>query len=228
MDSDNKKSAPVGAADRITSLDFIRGIAVLGILASNIVTYARPNEARRVVALVHEVTWNEWFPWLGELHRHRRQIPQHVRGAVRRWTGGVHREGPRARRASAVAAAAPAVLARGVRCAALRVSFRRRHPAPVRAAGHGGVMDGVLESAAAAGIGSAAAMHRHRDVHTRTVARRRCRKRLRCRRRRIHPSASSTKNTGRNSATRSPRKAASWQMAAWATSLRTASRMQTG
>src|SRR6185369_761236 len=64
MDPENKKSAPVGAADRITSLDFIRGIAVLGILASNIVTYARPNEARRVVALVHEVTWNEWFPWL--------------------------------------------------------------------------------------------------------------------------------------------------------------------
>ena len=37
---------------------------MLGILASNIVTYARPNEARRVVALVHEVTWTEWFPWL--------------------------------------------------------------------------------------------------------------------------------------------------------------------
>jgi uncharacterized protein len=37
---------------------------VLGILASNIVTYARPNEARRVLALVHEVTWTEWFPWI--------------------------------------------------------------------------------------------------------------------------------------------------------------------
>jgi uncharacterized protein len=65
MDTDkNKKSAPLQAADRIASLDLIRGIAVLGILASNIVTYARPNEARRVVALVHEVTWREWFPWI--------------------------------------------------------------------------------------------------------------------------------------------------------------------
>ena len=48
----------------MASLDFIRGISVLGILASNIVTYARPNEARRVLALVHEVTWTEWFPWI--------------------------------------------------------------------------------------------------------------------------------------------------------------------
>jgi uncharacterized protein len=48
----------------VASLDFIRGISVLGILASNIVTYARPNEARRVLALVHEVTWTEWFPWI--------------------------------------------------------------------------------------------------------------------------------------------------------------------
>jgi uncharacterized protein len=62
--ANNKKSAPVGATDRIASLDLIRGIAVLGILASNIVTYSRPNEARRVLALVHEPTWSEWFPWL--------------------------------------------------------------------------------------------------------------------------------------------------------------------
>jgi len=50
--------------DRLVSLDFIRGLAVLGILASNIVVFARPNEARRMVALVHEITWTEWLPWM--------------------------------------------------------------------------------------------------------------------------------------------------------------------
>lgn len=37
--------APVAAADRIDTLDFIRGIAVMGILAANIVAFGQPFEA---------------------------------------------------------------------------------------------------------------------------------------------------------------------------------------
>lgn len=38
-------NAPVGAADRIATLDFIRGIAVMGILAANITAFGQPFEA---------------------------------------------------------------------------------------------------------------------------------------------------------------------------------------
>ncbi|WP_337660895.1 DUF418 domain-containing protein [Erythrobacter sp. Alg231-14] len=38
-------SAPVGVADRIESLDFIRGIAVMGILVANIVAFGQPFSA---------------------------------------------------------------------------------------------------------------------------------------------------------------------------------------
>ncbi len=37
--------APVAAAERISSLDFIRGIAVMGILAANIVAFGQPSSA---------------------------------------------------------------------------------------------------------------------------------------------------------------------------------------
>ena len=37
--------APVGVADRIDTLDFIRGLAVMGILAANIVAFGQPMEA---------------------------------------------------------------------------------------------------------------------------------------------------------------------------------------
>lgn len=38
----SETTSPVGAADRIGSLDFIRGIAVMGILAANIVAFGQP------------------------------------------------------------------------------------------------------------------------------------------------------------------------------------------
>jgi uncharacterized protein len=38
-------AAPVSSADRISSLDFIRGLAVMGILAANIVAFGQPFEA---------------------------------------------------------------------------------------------------------------------------------------------------------------------------------------
>ena len=37
--------APVAAAERIDTLDFIRGLAVMGILAANIVAFGQPFEA---------------------------------------------------------------------------------------------------------------------------------------------------------------------------------------
>ena len=59
---------PVGSADRITALDFIRGLAVLGILFPNIVAYGQPTLA---------YFWPKGFPggattvdeavWLGQL-----------------------------------------------------------------------------------------------------------------------------------------------------------------
>lgn len=38
-------TSPVGVSDRISSLDFIRGIAVMGILAANIVAFGQPSSA---------------------------------------------------------------------------------------------------------------------------------------------------------------------------------------
>ncbi len=37
--------APTAAAERIDTLDFIRGLAVMGILAANIVAFGQPFEA---------------------------------------------------------------------------------------------------------------------------------------------------------------------------------------
>jgi len=37
--------APVAASERIDTLDFIRGLAVMGILAANIVAFGQPFEA---------------------------------------------------------------------------------------------------------------------------------------------------------------------------------------
>lgn len=49
---------------RISSLDYIRGIAVVGILWANIVGYARPREAYRWQAIFYQPDWADNAVWL--------------------------------------------------------------------------------------------------------------------------------------------------------------------
>jgi uncharacterized protein len=59
-----KATTPDQPAGRISSLDFIRGIAVVGILWANIVGYARPREAYRWQAIFYEPDWTDNAVWL--------------------------------------------------------------------------------------------------------------------------------------------------------------------
>jgi uncharacterized protein len=59
-----RATTPDQPAGRISSLDFIRGIAVVGILWANIVGYARPREAYRWQAIFYEPDWTDNAVWL--------------------------------------------------------------------------------------------------------------------------------------------------------------------
>src|SRR5690606_35309443 len=55
---------PDQRATRISSLDFIRGIAVVGILWANIIAYARPTVAYRWQSVLYEPDWADNAVWL--------------------------------------------------------------------------------------------------------------------------------------------------------------------
>ena len=63
-DGEEQAAAPDQRAARITSLDFIRGIAVIGILWANIVGYSRPGIAYRWASSFYDPDWGDSAVWL--------------------------------------------------------------------------------------------------------------------------------------------------------------------
>ena len=63
-DAPDLAATPDQRAARITSLDFIRGIAVIGILWANIVGYSRPGIAYRWASSFYDPDWGDSAVWL--------------------------------------------------------------------------------------------------------------------------------------------------------------------
>ena len=64
LDTPHPATPDLPPGRRITSLDFIRGIAVVGILWANIVGYARPAVAYRWQSVFYELDWADNAVWL--------------------------------------------------------------------------------------------------------------------------------------------------------------------
>ncbi len=66
--ADNVRIAPTAASDRITNLDTIRGLAVLGILGMNAVAFGLPNAAYYNLDAASPQNWLDWaIGWMGEV-----------------------------------------------------------------------------------------------------------------------------------------------------------------
>ena len=61
---DIQRSKPVALSERIASLDVLRGVAVLGILLMNIVSFSMVTAAYELPTVYNDMAGPDWWTWL--------------------------------------------------------------------------------------------------------------------------------------------------------------------